>query len=127
MDLHHTHIFASDIDRTLAWWQRHFEARILFDGVHAGSRNVLIGIGSGRLNIYDQPPRDEGRGAVHHIGIRVADLPAVWQRLQHHGITSPNGLREHDGWRYVMIAAPDNLLVELFEFDDPASPFNTDG
>jgi catechol 2,3-dioxygenase-like lactoylglutathione lyase family enzyme len=127
MDLHHTHIFASDIDRTLTWWQRHFEARILLDGEHAGSRNVLIGIGSGRLNIYDQPPRDQGRGAVHHIGIRVTDLPAVWQRLQRHGITSPNGLRAHDGWRYVMIAAPDNLLVELFEFDDPASPFNTEG
>lgn len=126
MDLHHTHIFASNIDRTLAWWQHHLDARILFDGEHAGSRNVLIGIGSGRLNIYDQPPRDPGRGAVHHIGIRVADLPAVWQRLQRQGVTSPNGLREQDGWRYVMIAAPDNLLVELLEFDDPASPFNTD-
>jgi catechol 2,3-dioxygenase-like lactoylglutathione lyase family enzyme len=127
MDLHHTHIFASNINRTVAWWQRHLEARILFDGEHAGSRNVLIGIGGGRLNIYDQPPRDPGRGAVHHIGIRVADLAVVWQRLQHQGITSPNGLREQYGWRYVMIAAPDNLLVELFEFDDPASPFYTDG
>ena len=127
MDLHHTHIFASDIDQTLAWWQRHLEARILFDGEHAGSRNVLIGIGSGRLNIYDQPPRDLGRGVVHHVGVRVIDLPTVWRRLQRHGITSPHGLREHDSWRYVMIAAPDNLLVELFEFDDPASPFNTDG
>ena len=127
MDLHHTHIFASDIERTLAWWQRHLGARILFDGVHAGSRNVLIGIGTGRLNIYDQPPRNAGRGAVHHVGVRVAGLRAVWMRPQAEGVTSPNGMREHDGWRYVMIAAPDDLLVELFEFDDPTSPFNSDG
>ena len=127
MDLHHTHIFASDIERTLAWWQRHLGARILFDGVHAGSRNVLIGIGTGRLNIYDQPPRNAGRGAVHHVGVRVAGLRAVWTRLQAEGVTSPNGMREHEGWRYVMIAAPDDLLVELFEFDDPTSPFNSDG
>ncbi len=127
MDLHHTHIFASDIDQTLAWWQHHMGARILFDGLHAGVRNVLLGIGSGRLNIYDQPPRDTGRGVVHHLGVRVTDLRTVWRQLQDDGITSPNGLREHDGWRYVMIAAPDNLLVELFEFDDPLSPINRSG
>ena len=127
MHLHHTHIFASDIDQTLAWWQRHMGARILFDGLHAGVRNVLIGIGSGRLTIYDQPPRGTGRGVVHHVGVRVNDLRTVWQQLQDEGITSPNGLREHDGWRYVMIAAPDNLLVELFEFDDPLSPINISG
>lgn len=126
MDLHHVHIFASDIEATLAWWQRHMGARILFDGEHAGARNVLIGVGKGRINIYDQPPRDSGRGAVHHLGVRVADLRTVWQRLQDNGLTSPNGLREHDGWRYVMVAAPDNLLVELFEFDDPESPINID-
>ncbi|MFT5507416.1 MAG: catechol 2,3-dioxygenase-like lactoylglutathione lyase family enzyme [Hyphomicrobiaceae bacterium] len=126
IDLHHTHIFASDINLTLDWWQRHLGARILFDGQHAGVRNVMIGVGSGRLNIYDQPPRDTGRGPVHHVGVRVANLAAVWREMQANGITSPNGMREQDGWRYVMIAAPDNLLIELFEFDDPASPLNTD-
>jgi hypothetical protein len=39
----------------------------------------------------------------------------------------PNGRREHDGWRYVMIATLENLFVELFLFDDPASSFNADG
>ena len=75
MDLHHTHIFASDIDWTIAWWKRHFEARVLFDGENAGARNVMMGVGRGRLNLYDQPPRDSGRGVVHHLGIRVNDLP----------------------------------------------------
>ena len=127
MDLHHVHIFASDIERTIAWWTGHLGARVLFDGAMAGSRNVLIGLGIGRINIYDQPPPDAGRGPVHHLGVRVPNLRAEWARLQDEGVTSPNGLREHPGWRYVMIAAPDGVLVELFEFDDPKSPINRDG
>ena len=127
IDLHHVHLFASDIDATIGWWCRHLDARVLLDAVLAGSRNVLLGVGSGRINIYAQPPRDRGRGAVHHLGVRVTDLRALWDRLQAEGVTARNGLREEEGWRYVMIAAPDDVLVELVEFDDPASPLNQDG
>ena len=127
IDLHHVHLFASDIDATIGWWCRHLGARVMLDTVLAGSRNVLLGVGSGRINIYAQPPRDHGRGAVHHLGVRVADLRANWARLRAAGVSSPNGLREEDGWRYVMIAAPDGVLVELFEFDDPGSALNQDG
>lgn len=127
MDLHHVHIFASDIERTIAWWCSHLGARVLHDDVLAGSRNVLIGVGAGRINIYDQPPRDTGRGAVHHLGVRVQNLRDEWNRLRAEGVTSPNGLREHEGWRYVMVAAPDGVLVELFEFDNADSAFNRDG
>jgi catechol 2,3-dioxygenase-like lactoylglutathione lyase family enzyme len=127
MDLHHAHIFASNLEATLAWWRRNLGARILVDKTLAGTRNVLIGVGSGRVNIYDQAPRGAGRGSVHHLGVRVRNFAEVWTRLQAQGVTSPNGPREHDGWRYVMISAPDDVLVEIFEFDDPASPFNIDG
>lgn len=127
IDLHHAHLFATDIDATLAWWTRHMGAKVLFDGPMAGARNVFIAVGSGRLHIYAQPPRDQGRGVIHHLGLRVRDLRAVWARLEAEGIISPHGLREHDGWRYVMIAAPDGVLLELFEFDDPAAPTNRDG
>lgn len=127
MDLHHAHIFASDLTATLDWWQRHLGARVLFDGTLAGTRNVLIGVGTGRINIFDKAPPGRGRNAVHHLGVRVPDLRTAWARLQVDGVTSPGGLREQDGWRYVMVEAPDGILVELFEFDDPASPFNRDG
>jgi len=30
-------------------------------------------------------------------------------------------------WRYVMISAPDGVLLELFEFDDPSAPANVSG
>ena len=127
IDLHHVHIFASDVEKTIAWWCQHLDAIVVFDGDLAGSRNVLIAVGTGRLNIYEQPPRDSGRGAVHHLGIRVAGLRDLWERLRASGIKSRHGLREHDGWRYVMISAPDDLLLELFEFDDRAAAANIDG
>lgn len=103
------------------------DAKIIFDDELAGTRNVFLAVGSGRLHLYDQAPRDRGRGAVHHPGIKVANLREEWQRLQLQGITSPHGLRERDGWRYVMISAPDRLLLELFEFDDPSAPANVIG
>lgn len=124
LDLHHVHLFASEIDTTIEWWCRHMDARVTYDDELAGARNVFLAVGSGRLHIYDQPPRDSGRGAIHHLGIRVAGLREMWRRLQAEGITSPNGLREEGNWRYVMISAPDGVLLELFEFDDPAAPAN---
>ena len=126
-DLHNAHLFASDIDVTVAWWCQHLGGKILFDGALSGSRNVFLAVGSGRLHIYDQPPRGQGRNAIHHLGIKVAHLKEVWQHLQSAGLTSPNGLRENGDWRYAMIAAPDGVLVELFEFDDPAAPVNLIG
>ncbi|MFM9848951.1 MAG: VOC family protein [Hyphomicrobiaceae bacterium] len=126
-DLHHVHLFASDIDATVAWWCRHLDGKIIFDGELSGSRNVFLAVGSGRLHIYTQPPRGQGRNAVHHLGVKVSNLKEAWQRLQSAGVTSPHGLREHGDWCYVMIAAPDGVLVELFEFDDPAAPVNRVG
>ena len=77
MDLHHVHIFASNMERTLDWWERHLGARVLFDGDIANARNVLIRAGSGRINIYDQPAKGRGRDSGDHLGVRVDDLRAV--------------------------------------------------
>ena len=126
MDFHHAHLFCSDIDATVAWWQRHLGAKVFYDGVLGGARNVFIAVGSGRLHLYDQAPRDGGRGAVHHLGIRVGNLGREWERLKTEGVHSANGLREFEGWRYVMVSAPDGVLLELFEFDDPNAPVNWD-
>lgn len=127
IDLHHAHLFATDIDATITWWCRHLGAKVFFDETLAGARNVFVGIGSGRLHIYAQPPKAGGRGAIHHLGIKVTGLREVWARLDHQGITSPGGLREHGSWRYVMIEAPDGILLELFEFDDPSAAANRTG
>ncbi len=122
---HHAHLFAADLDATLAFWRRWFGAAILYDGAVAGARNVFVDVGGGRLHFCDQPPRNHGRTAVHHLGIRVENLAALVGRMREAGVAFRSPVREHATFRYIMCAAPDGVLLELFEpiadaTDDPA-------
>lgn len=120
--LHHAHILCSDLPTTIDWWVRMFNARVAFDGLMAGSRNVFMTVGEGRLHLYAQPPRGPGRGAVHHLGVRVSNLPDVVQWLRQEGASIRSDIREFPLFRYVMTAAPDNVLVEVFEFFEDRLP-----
>ncbi len=120
--LHHVHLFARDIDATIAWWRDMLGARVVFDGALAGARNVFLRVGQGGLHIYDQPPRDAGRGAIHHVGIRSDDLPALVARMKARGHSFRSEIREFGSWRYIMCAAPDDVLLELFQFDPEHEP-----
>ena len=71
LSLHHTHLFAADVDRSIAFWRDHFGAVVLVDTVFAGARNVFLRVGEGRLHLYDQAPRHAGAGTVHHLGIET--------------------------------------------------------
>ena len=115
--LHHTHLFCSDIEATIAWWCDMLGAEVAYDGEFGGARNVFMRIGSGRLHLYDQPPRDDGRGAVHHIGIRTDDLESLEARLRSKGVEFRSGIRDFDAWKYIMCPAPDGVLLELFQAD----------
>lgn len=115
--VHHTHLFTQDMDATIAWWQDMLGGVVHFDGDFGGSRNVFMHVGDGRLHFYDQRPRDEGHGAVHHIGIRSDDLYALYDRLVAKGVAFRSGVREFGSWRYVMCPAPDDVLLELFAVD----------
>lgn len=120
--LHHVHLFCADIDATVAWWRDRMGATVAFDGDFGGARNVFMRLGTGRFHLYDQPPRDDGRGAVHHIGIRTDDLTALEARLRAAGVAFRSGVREFGAWRYIMCPAPDGVLLELFEADTTKLP-----
>ncbi len=115
VQLHHTHIFASDIETTIRFWQDMFGARVLFDMDIAGARNVMLGIGSGKINIYDQPPREGRGGAYHHLGIQTDDLDALVEHMKSQGFRFQEQIREHGYLRYIMAMAPDDILLEIFQ------------
>ena len=123
--LHHVHIFARDIEATIAWWRGMLGGEVVCDEMLAGARNVFMRIGCGRLHIYEQAPRDSGRGAVHHIGIRSDDLRGLVARMERRGVRFRSEIREFGTWRYIMCAAPDDVLLELFEFDPAHEPAHT--
>ena len=113
--LHHAHLFASDLDRSIAFYREMFAAEIVLDAVVAGSRNVLIKIGAAHINFYDQPPKDSGKGAVHHLGIRTPDLAALVAHMSGKGFEFRKPVTDAGSVKYVMAMAPDGVLLELFE------------
>jgi len=95
-----------------------FGAELVFNKVVAGARNVLLRVGTACINFYDQPPRDTGRGAVHHLGIRTDDLLALVAHMQARGVTFRKPITDLGRLKYVMVEAPDRVLLELFETED---------
>tara|TARA_B100000686_G_C16764102_1_gene960643 strand:- start:459 stop:854 length:396 start_codon:yes stop_codon:yes gene_type:complete len=120
--LHHVHVFASNLDTSVAWYRDLLGGVVVFDGAFGGARNIFMKIGEGRLHLYDQPPRETSRSSVHHIGIRTDDLALIVERLRAAGQAERGEIRDFGWWRYFMCAAPDGVLLELFEIDTTEAP-----
>ena len=120
--IHHVHIFASDIDESIGFYEGFFGARTVLDMELAGARNVFLRIGKGRLHLYDQPPKAPGRGSIHHFGIQTDDIEAVVRNMSSKGVSFRKGITDLGFWKYIMVPAPDDVLVELFEVDKAAIP-----
>ena len=115
ISLHHVHMFASNIDESIRFFREMFGAELLIDEEMAGARNVMISIGSGKINFYDQPPKDQGRGIVHHLGIETDDLEALVEQMRSKGYDFRKPIRDLGTWKYVMVEGPDHVLIELFQ------------
>jgi catechol 2,3-dioxygenase-like lactoylglutathione lyase family enzyme len=106
---------ASDLDDTISFWRDCFGAEVAADESMAGSRNVFLDIGGGRLNLYDQAPNQ--RGPVHHLGVQVDDLETTVERLRNEG-WQPRPIKTDGPLSYSMVEGPDGVLLEVFHFDD---------
>lgn len=114
--LQHVHLFASDIDATIKFYETWFDAKVVWDGGVMGARNVFIKIGVGALHLYDQPPRGDGKNAVHHLGMQVVGIDEIYERMKAAGLHMPNPIRRFDeGGGYFMLGAPDSVVIEMFE------------
>ena len=120
--VHHVHIFASDIDKSIKFYEEFFGGRVIFDTELAGARNVFMRIGNGRLHLYDQPPKDAGRGGIHHFGIQTDEIEEVVSKLTSRGLVLKKGITDLGFWKYVMVPAPDEILIELFQVDRTKLP-----
>ena len=112
---HHAHLFASDLDDSIRFYREMLGADLVFDSVVAGARNVLLRLGSGHINFYDQPPRDSGRGSIHHLGIGTDDLGALVAYMEEKGFKFRKPITDLGNLKYVMAEGPDRVLLELFE------------
>ncbi len=115
VSMHHAHLFASNLDESLLFYREMFGAEVIFDLVMAGARNVMISIGTGKINFYDQAPKDQARGVVHHLGIETDNLEALVTHMESKGYKFRNSVKNFSVWKYIMAEGPDQVLLEIFE------------
>ncbi len=120
--VHHVHLFASDIDRSLDFYQTFFQGKIVLDMNIAGARNVFMRVGTGRIHFYDQPPKHAGPGSIHHFGIQTDDVRRDYRIMRSKGVVFTKDIVDLGFWKYIMVPAPDNVLIELFEVDQALIP-----
>jgi catechol 2,3-dioxygenase-like lactoylglutathione lyase family enzyme len=120
--VHHVHIFASDIEKSIKFYQEFFGGKVILDAELAGARNVFMKIGNGRLHFYDQPPKNPTKGSIHHFGIQTDDIEEVVSKLISGGVVLKKGISDLGFWKYIMVPAPDEILIELFQVDRAKLP-----
>jgi len=120
--VHHVHLFASDIEKSLAFYKTFFGGIVVLDMEIAGARNVFMKVGTGRIHFYDQPPKMSGRGSIHHFGIQTDDVERDYQRMKSQGVEFNKTVVDLAFMKYIMVPAPDNVLIELFEVNKAAIP-----
>jgi catechol 2,3-dioxygenase-like lactoylglutathione lyase family enzyme len=120
--LHHVHIFASDIKASVKFYEHFFGGRVILDTDMAGARNVFMRIGNGRLHLYDQPPKNPGRASIHHFGIQTDDIEGVVEKMKSEGIEFRKDINNLGFWKYIMVPAPDDILIELFQIEKSSIP-----
>ncbi|MBA4392667.1 MAG: VOC family protein [Desulfobacca sp.] len=120
--VHHVHLFAADVNKSIEFYTTGFGGKVVADLEMAGARNVFIRIGKGRVHLYDQPPKHRVRGNIHHFGIQTDDLEGVVERLKSKGVTFQKGIADFGFWKYIMVPAPDEVLIELFQVDTAQLP-----
>jgi len=120
--VHHVHLFAADIQKSLKFYQDFFGGQIILDMEVAGARNVFMKVGTGRIHFYDQTPKTPGPGSIHHFGIQTDDVERDYRLLKEAGIGFTKNIVDLGYLKYIMVPAPDNVLIELFEVNKAVIP-----
>lgn len=120
--VHHVHLFASDVEKSLQFYTTFFEGSVILDLEVAGARNIFMKVGTGRIHFYDQAPKMPGPGSIHHFGIQTDDVERDYRRMQSAGIGFKKSVIDLGYMKYIMVPGPDNVLIELFEVNKAAVP-----
>ena len=124
--INHVHIRSSDPRASASWYERYFNAKILWEReIMPGTVTVSMEVGGPvRLNISSQPDGSSGERSVaelnrlglEHFGFGVLDLEAELDRLKEAGVRVVLPLTEvPTGALLAYIEGPDDVIIELVQ------------
>ena len=122
--INHVHIKAPDPGKTVEWWVKAFNFRIVSDEVrHFGDRFIRCVTEDGSLGVNISGARTgeklgPGDATVHygleHFGLDSADIEADVARLVKLGAVLQEGpITMPTGVRIAFLAGPDDVRIEL--------------
>ena len=124
--INHVHIRAADPHASAAWYERHFNAKIVSERTVMPD-TITIGMEMGgqcRLNVSSQPPGSSdarsvaelNRLGLEHFGFDVDDIDAEMARLEAAGVRVVLPITDTPtGSRLSYIEGPDDVLIELVQ------------
>ncbi len=61
-------------------------------------------------------------GNIHHFGIQTDNIEEVVGNLKAKGVVLKKDITDLGFWKYIMVPAPDEILIELFQVDKTKLP-----
>ena len=122
-NLHHIALTVTDLDASIAWYERVFGIAYQMDGPHEGGVGKLLADAEWRLIIvlhrHDANQRErfaETRTGLDHVGFSVpsrADLEAWQAHLQQLGVVQ-SPIADTPYGSILVFRDPDNIQLEMF-------------
>ncbi len=120
MDTLHICLNVSDADCLAEWYKTElgFEDSWEFTSDDGQTRNVYVADGNGfELQLSDTEGEDsfEAGTAWDHFAVKVDDVDAAFEEIDHHGVVKEPGDQPAAGARTAFVEDPDGHVVELIE------------
>lgn len=120
MEILHTCLNVADADRAADWYveQLDFQRSWEFVTEDGSTRNVYVADDNGvefQLSDTEGVEPNEDGDRYDHVAVKVADVDAAFERIDHHGVVKEPGDQPAAGARTAFVEDPDGHAVELIE------------
>lgn len=126
MQLHHTGILVSDLERSIGFYTQLFGFRVTERGEFGGRPLAFLVITGGMIELVQDTGGSRTEGVVNHIALLVDDVPAELERLRAARVRllDEAPVPIYTGGRIAFCEGPDGELIELIEAErmNPPNP-----
>lgn len=121
MRIEHANITVNNVNASIAFYQKLFDARVRWQGsTSSGARAAHVGIEDTYLALFEAnasgtAPANYGAVGFNHLGFEVDDLDAYRSKLEGMGVEL-KGEEDYDPGRRLYFYDPDGVEIELVEY-----------